>query len=108
MYNGIGLPTPRGSGTNGYIERNLAHVKKNQSRPKIVNEPDQNINESRDMEIVNHERKRKIEAKCFKMRLQLEEDGLREEAIEREVNLYRQEELERLARFNERESREKK
>jgi len=27
MYNGIGLPTPRGSGTSGYIQRNLAYIK---------------------------------------------------------------------------------
>nr|6QDV_R Chain R, Serine/arginine repetitive matrix protein 2 [Homo sapiens] len=26
MYNGIGLPTPRGSGTNGYVQRNLSLV----------------------------------------------------------------------------------
>lgn len=29
MYNGIGLPTPRGSGTSGYIQKNLSLVKKN-------------------------------------------------------------------------------
>lgn len=29
MYNGIGLQTPRGSGTSGYIQRNLSVVKKN-------------------------------------------------------------------------------
>ena len=27
MYNGIGLPTPRGSGTNGYVQRNLSLVR---------------------------------------------------------------------------------
>ena len=29
MYNGIGLQTPRGSGTSGYIQRNLSVPKKN-------------------------------------------------------------------------------
>lgn len=27
MYNGIGLPTPRGSGTNSYVQRNLSLVR---------------------------------------------------------------------------------
>ena len=27
MYNGIGLATPRGSGTSGFIQRNLSYVK---------------------------------------------------------------------------------
>lgn len=27
MYNGIGLSTARGSGTSGYVQRNLAHTK---------------------------------------------------------------------------------
>ena len=27
MYNGIGLATPRGSSTSGYVQRNLAYVK---------------------------------------------------------------------------------
>ncbi len=26
MYNGIGLTTPRGSGTSGYVQKNLATV----------------------------------------------------------------------------------
>lgn len=29
MYNGIGLPTPRGSGTSGFIQKNLSTAKKN-------------------------------------------------------------------------------
>lgn len=27
MYNGIGLQTARGSGTNGYVQRNLSFIK---------------------------------------------------------------------------------
>ena len=27
MYNGIGLTTARGSGTSGYVQKNLSHVK---------------------------------------------------------------------------------
>ena len=28
MYGNVGLPTARGSGTNGYIQRNLSFIKK--------------------------------------------------------------------------------
>jgi len=27
MFNGIGLPTPRGSGTSGYIQKNISYIK---------------------------------------------------------------------------------
>lgn len=33
MYNGIGLNTARGSGTNGYVQRNLSMVR--QVREKV-------------------------------------------------------------------------
>eukprot|EP01090_Pellita_catalonica_P004017 TRINITY_DN1379_c0_g1_i1.p1 TRINITY_DN1379_c0_g1~~TRINITY_DN1379_c0_g1_i1.p1 ORF type:complete len:327 (-),score=52.50 TRINITY_DN1379_c0_g1_i1:820-1800(-) len=63
MYNGIGLTTPRGSGTNGYITRNLSHVRKrrkfhhhDRNAPTIKpRKPNQ--------EILEHERKRAIEVK---------------------------------------------
>jgi len=32
MYNGIGLQTPRGSGTSGYVQRNMAYIKPQQVR----------------------------------------------------------------------------
>ena len=32
MYNGIGLPTQRGSGTNGYVQRNLSFVQQKKDR----------------------------------------------------------------------------
>ena len=28
MYNGIGLPTAKGSGTSGYVQRNIAYYDK--------------------------------------------------------------------------------
>lgn len=37
MYNGIGLQTPRGSGTSGYIQRNLsAKPKPKQNRDDFL------------------------------------------------------------------------
>lgn len=87
MYNGIGLPTARGSGTNGYVQRNLAHVnKKRQTRPDM---PDPDINKGPNPELVLHQKKREIESKCFKYRLELEEEGWKDADIEKKVSNYR-------------------
>lgn len=41
MYNGIGLQTARGSGTSGYIQKNLSHnVKKVQSKEDFLKQLD--------------------------------------------------------------------
>jgi serine/arginine repetitive matrix protein 2 len=34
MYNGIGLATARGSGTNGYVQKNLAYRRENVTKNK--------------------------------------------------------------------------
>ena len=69
MYNGIGLQTPRGSGTNGYIQSNKFFVK-----PKISKvaentkgfEADQGtagVSRKPNKEILEHDRKRQIQLK---------------------------------------------
>ncbi|KAI6047088.1 hypothetical protein EDC04DRAFT_2511527, partial [Pisolithus marmoratus] len=83
MYNGIGLTTPRGSGTNGYVQRNLSALRAHQTpadraaawdiAPPKHREPDEAI--------LEHERKRKVEVKCLELELKLEDDGLDEVEI---------------------------
>ncbi len=34
MYNGIGLPTPRGSGTSGYVQSNRGHISSQRARER--------------------------------------------------------------------------
>lgn len=102
MYNGIGLPTPRGSGTNGHVQRNLAYIKKTrQMKYDIVSQPDQNIDKPPNFELVMHQKKREIEAKCFRLRQELEAEGWRPDKIDREVNNYRMDKLEQLAQVKE-------
>lgn len=97
MYNGIGLPTPRGSGTNGFVQRNLAYVsKKRQMKPKIVSEPDKDFDKPPNPELVLHQKKREIEAKCMRLRKELEEEGWREKRIDEEVDDYRRRKLSEL------------
>lgn len=89
MYNGIGLQTARGSGTNGYIQRNLSHVKprdapRPQSEEKVRHiEPDEKI--------LEHDRKRKVEVKCIELQDELEEQGVPDDQIEERVSALRKE-----------------
>ena len=81
MYNGIGLNTPRGSGTNGFVQRNLATLR---SRPEKVNyktdaeiaKLDRILQRKPNKEILEHEWKRKIELECVQLQEKLEEQGL--------------------------------
>lgn len=79
MYNGIGLNTPRGSGTNGYVQANAACVRTRKdpvqylkddhfkgAGPVAFREPNPGL--------VEHERKRQIEIKCLELRERLEEE----------------------------------
>ena len=75
MYNGIGLPTPRGSGTNGYVQRNLASTYKAKDKNNFKNETAVPSLKKPNNEIIEHDRKRKIEIKCMEFQLMLEDQG---------------------------------
>jgi serine/arginine repetitive matrix protein 2 len=71
------LNAGHGSGTNGYVTRNLSYVRPQQgsqdrqsawdSAPPKHREPDQGI--------LEHERKRQVEVKCLELQLKLEDEG---------------------------------
>ncbi|ETO09793.1 hypothetical protein RFI_27584, partial [Reticulomyxa filosa] len=109
MYNNIGLRTPRGSGTNGYIQTNLAHI----SRPReefIVglkrnpnnSQKKQTLNSAvrhkkkgqnalkTDPKTLDHEKNRRMEALVFKQRCKFEELGMEETLIELKLKGYRE------------------
>ncbi|KDQ64772.1 hypothetical protein JAAARDRAFT_102844, partial [Jaapia argillacea MUCL 33604] len=102
MYNGIGLTTPRGRraivsflctfiGTNGYVQRNLSVLRSRESAADRASAWDVAPPKHRepDAEILEHERKRKVECACLELQLELEENGIDEEKIEEEVNALR-------------------
>lgn len=81
MYNGIGLQTARGTGTNGYVQRNLSCVRTN--KEKVEYKPDEEIqkleayiSKKGNAELLKHDRKRKIEVKCLEMEEMMTEQGL--------------------------------
>jgi hypothetical protein len=77
MSSNVGLNTPRGSGTSGFVQRNSANLKprdNNQPYPKDIDSI-QYRQRQPDKEILEHDRKRDIEVKVFALRDKLEDEG---------------------------------
>lgn len=93
MSSNVGLSTPRGSGTSGYVQRNLSLLKPrdvgvgapysldSSMRPPKTRKPDQ--------EILNHDRLREIEVKVLELQEKLEDDEVDEDQIEQECDKLR-------------------
>lgn len=77
MSSNVGLSTPRGSGTSGYVQRNLAHLKPRDQGKPYSTDLDSLKHRQRqpDKEILEHDRKRDIEVKVFELRDRLEDEG---------------------------------
>lgn len=80
MYNGIGLNTARGSGTNGFVQRNFASIKNRKERVEYKTDADlarldKALNRQPNKDILEHQWKRTIELKCVVLRDKLEEQG---------------------------------
>ncbi|EPQ27681.1 uncharacterized protein PFL1_04819 [Pseudozyma flocculosa PF-1] len=92
MYNGIGLKSARGSGTNGYIQRNLSNLKPRDDWRKDRGATDfkddvggRARHVQPDAGILDHERKRKVEVRCMELQDELEEEGLPADEVEEQV-----------------------
>lgn len=96
MYNGVGLTTPRGSGTSGYVQKNLAFVNKTTNRMKFQKEleilkanppkPPKRPNK----EILEHEQKRLVEIQLIKFSKKLKEEGVEDSEIRDKVKVVRE------------------
>lgn len=77
MSSNVGLSTPRGSGTSGYVQRNLSNLKPRDNFAPYPKDAELLKHRQRkpDKEILNHDRLREIEVKVFDLRDQLEDDG---------------------------------
>jgi serine/arginine repetitive matrix protein 2 len=93
MYNGIGLSTVRGSGTSGYVMKNQAAIKKH--KPMIGNYKEilQQFKDNPlmpkkkpNLEIIEHEKKRKIEVKLYEMAEKLKDEGKTQEEVNEIIN----------------------
>ena len=88
MSSNVGLSTPRGSGTSGYVQRNLSNLK---PRDQPYPDPKKELPRQRkpDQDILEHDRKREVEVKVFDLRDRLEESGKDEDEIEEECEKLR-------------------
>ncbi|CAG2160342.1 unnamed protein product [Oppiella nova] len=96
MYNGIGLQTARGSGTNGYVQRNMSFVKQMKDKIQYKSEDDfkrleRELNRVPNQEILEHQNKRQIELKCLQLTEDMESQGYSDGEIERVVDSRRRE-----------------
>ncbi|KAE8219702.1 hypothetical protein CF319_g6649 [Tilletia indica] len=95
MYNGVGLQTTRGSGTSGYVQRNLSALRYRDERghtgPKdSLEDRDGPAQRQPDKGILDHDRKRKVEIRCMELQDELEEQGLPDDEIEAKVSQLRE------------------
>ncbi|KAI0538484.1 cwf21-domain-containing protein [Xylaria digitata] len=95
MSDNVGLSTPRGSGTSGYVQRNLAHLKpRDRDRgapyPRDLDHLKHRQRQP-DKGILEHDRKREVEVKVFELRDQLEDEGVEEDEIDRRCDALRKE-----------------
>lgn len=83
MSSNVGLTTPRGSGTSGYVQRNLSYYRprdnnttssssyyNSDSQEKLKHQQRQP-----DQQILNHDRLREVEVRVFELRDRLEDEG---------------------------------
>ncbi|KAH6846612.1 hypothetical protein AA0117_g4756 [Alternaria alternata] len=84
MADNVGLTTPRGSGTSGYVQKNRSLLRqrdKVQPYPKDW-ESAKHRPRQPDAEILEHEAKRDIEVKVLELRDKLEDEGVDEDEID--------------------------
>ena len=94
MYNGVGLQTARGSGTSGYVQKNMSYIMPGQ-KPKQMDYGKilQQLKENPlppprppNKELIEHEQKRKIEAQIYKLEKELRAKDGAEKMSEEEVH----------------------
>lgn len=96
MYNGIGLQTARGSGTNGYVQRNLSNIISKKRKIEYLSEKDRLkekasfVNKPLNNDIAEHQRKRQIENKCLEYEERLKERGMKPDEIEIRLKNFRE------------------
>ncbi|KAJ1729860.1 RNA-splicing factor [Coemansia biformis] len=101
MYNGIGLTTPRGSGTSGHVVRNASALRPGQEDGSLRQQRDRDRDRAPrtrpvDQGIVEHNRRRQVEVKCAELQDELEAQGYAEGDVEDRVDTFRKQLLQSL------------
>ena len=106
MYNGIGLRTARGSGTNGYVQKSLAHVRKDrnltyfaaqeQEKKRAEQQKGTRLLKKADPSLLEHERKRQVLVRVLEFEAQLKKEGRDEEEVKKRLADYQKDLMKRL------------
>ena len=78
MYNGIGLRTARGSGTNGFVQRNLSYIRPSRILQFSTKNDEEKIEPKlnrQDASILEHQARREIEVALLELEEKMEEQG---------------------------------
>ena len=75
MYNGVGLLTPRGSGTSGHVQSNAFNLRQAPSTLLNVGDGKGPTVRRANEDILEHNRKREIEVKLLELEEELENKG---------------------------------
>ncbi|OHT13596.1 hypothetical protein TRFO_03366 [Tritrichomonas foetus] len=86
MYNGIGIRTPRGTGTSGYVQASLVSIKPPPAEAPIKKKVIPKISK----QLEEYKRKRKTELILIKLRQKLERKKTPPDEIEEAVKAFRQ------------------
>jgi hypothetical protein len=84
MADNVGLTTPRGSGTSGYVQKNRSLLRPRDKTAPYPKDWEHAKHRPRqpDAEILEHEAKRDIEVKVLELRDKLEDEGVDEDDID--------------------------
>lgn len=89
MYNGIGLQTARGSGTNGYVQSNKFLLRHRQQKVEhkefMEGEGTGGISRKPNRELLEHDRKRQIELKLLELEETLLDQGYDDDEIQERI-----------------------
>ncbi|OIT33461.1 PREDICTED: protein starmaker [Nicotiana attenuata] len=93
MYNGIGLQTPRGSGTNGYIQTNKFFVKPKTNKVLVdggkgfeSGQGTAGVTRKANKDILEHDRKRQIQLKLLVLEDKLTDQGYTDAEIKEKLD----------------------
>jgi len=89
-YNGVGLTTPRGSGTNGYVQRNRSYVPPSRKAQYMVDYKPPPTTKKPNKEIIEHERRRQVEVQVLTLEQELQARGVSDGEISTKVEAFRE------------------
>ncbi|KAI4267597.1 MAG: hypothetical protein L6R38_008193 [Xanthoria sp. 2 TBL-2021] len=90
MSSNVGLTTPRGSGTSGYVQRNLSNLRpRDTSFSPYPTDSLKHRQRQPNAEILEHDRLRQIEVQVFDLRDKLEDEEVEEDEIEAQTEALR-------------------